>query len=281
MTVLIALAVGLAAGAHVATWGMYKDSAYEGFCPRKYARSILVAAAVAVGLESLAGLDLTSASGLVLLFGMTYAVERFLLESHKSFLREEDQSKYFIPMAFHIGGRVVERRGVRRAAGLIYLALVAGVVAALHALDRGGPAPTLLSLTLIGTAGGWGSALGGAWKDAPLEGFSPLKFLRSPLIAAGFALLLGTIAQAYLIVATAALGYTVATIETYKKFTRPTEPPGKFAGKPLRYPEMLHRRHRVVPMYAGIWIAVLAALATALAQTAPDLLAALLEPTRG
>ena len=91
MRLLIALAVGLAAGAHVATWGMYKDSAYEGFSARKYARSILVAGAVGVGLESLAGLDLTSASGLVLLFGMTYATERFLLEFHKSFLRKEDQ----------------------------------------------------------------------------------------------------------------------------------------------------------------------------------------------
>ena len=280
MRVLIALVVGLAAGAHVATWGMYKDSAYEGFCPRKYVRSILVAGLVAVVLQSLVGFDLGRAPGVVLLFGMTYAAERFLLEYHKSFFRQEDQSKYFIPMAFHIGGRVVERPGVRRLASLAYLGLVAGAVATIHALDRTGPPATLLTLVLVGSAGGWGSALGGAWKDAPLEGFSPLKFLRSPLLAAAFALLLGTMSQSRLVVATAALGYTVAAIETYKKFTQTHEPPGKFAGKPLRYPEMLWKRHRFVPLYAGIWALVLGALATALVQTAPDSFGAILEATR-
>ena len=43
---------------------------------------------------------------------------------------------------------------------------------------------------LVGGTGGWLTAVGGAWKDAPVEGFSGWKFLRSPAVATGWALLL-------------------------------------------------------------------------------------------
>ena len=39
---LIALVVGILAGTHTATWGMYKDAPHEGF--RHYPRSIFVSA---------------------------------------------------------------------------------------------------------------------------------------------------------------------------------------------------------------------------------------------
>ncbi len=48
----------------------------------------------------------------------------------KTFLREEDQSKYFIPMQFHILGRVVRARGLRWLVGALYTAGLVGMVMA-------------------------------------------------------------------------------------------------------------------------------------------------------
>jgi hypothetical protein len=54
-------------------------------------------------------------------------------------------------------------------------------------------------------------------------------------------------------------GFSVATIETYKTFFFPNRPRGKFAGKPIRFPEHLVTRQRFIPLYAGIWAVVLIA----------------------
>ena len=48
MTQLLAAAVGIMAGVHTATWGMYKDAPHEGFSTWKYARSIVLATAIAI-----------------------------------------------------------------------------------------------------------------------------------------------------------------------------------------------------------------------------------------
>ena len=63
------------------------------------------------------------------------------------------------------------------------------------------------------------------------------------------------------VVALAAIGYTIATTESYKTFLFPSRPRGKFAGKPVQFPEILRKRNRVVPVYLGIWVAVLLMLA--------------------
>jgi len=57
MIPLLAAAVGLIAGIHTATWGMYKDAPHEGFSGRKYARSIVLAAVIAVVIAGAWGLD--------------------------------------------------------------------------------------------------------------------------------------------------------------------------------------------------------------------------------
>ena len=48
MDLAVALLVGLLAGTHTATWGMYKDAPHEGFTVGTYSRSIIVAALGAV-----------------------------------------------------------------------------------------------------------------------------------------------------------------------------------------------------------------------------------------
>jgi len=247
---------------------MYKDAIHEGFSYRRYSRSIIVGAAVGLLLERWTALDLTTGAGLVVLFGMAYVAERTAVEIWKTFFREEDQSKYFIPMQFSMFGTPVKSRPVRWAVGAACLAIVGLVVVALDRLQYAAlPLPRLAVALLVGSIGGWLTAVGGAWKDAPKEGFEPLKFFRSPLMTLAYAAILYPLTDRYLYLAMASLGFERATVETYKTFFFPNKPRGKFAGKPVTHPEMLRRRVPFAYLYAAIWLGVLASYATAL--TAP------------
>ncbi len=265
MRLLLAAVVGILAGVHTATWGMYKDAPHEGFSGWKYARSIVLATAIAVILSEGWGLDPRRAADLVVLFGATYAVERALAEIYKTFLRDEDQSKYFIPMQFAVFGRVVRSRGARLLAGAGYVLVLVAMVVLVDWIDRAVADPMPLWLVvLVGGLGGWISACGGAWKDAPKEGFQIFKFFRSPIIASLFALGLSYLTYDLVLVTLAATGFCVATTETYKTFFFPSVPRGKFAGMPVHFPDMLRKRQPFVYLYAAIWIVVLGALMRAL-----------------
>jgi hypothetical protein len=258
MELIIAAVIGLLAGTHAATWGMYKDAPHEGFTVRRYSRSVIVGLVVGIGLQLLLRLDLISAAAMVVFFGLCYVTERGIVEVYKTFLRQEDQSKYFIPMQFHIGGKVVHSTPTRLLVGLAYTVIVLLALWGVHRLQTVNVAmPRIVMVLLIGSIGGWISAFGGAWKDAPIEGFETLKFFRSPAMTVFYALVLSFLTDNYLMIALAALGYERATIETYKTFFFPNKPRGKFAGKPVHFPEMLTRRHRFVPLYVAIWLAVI------------------------
>lgn len=262
-----ALGVGVAAGAHTATWGMFKDAPHEGFTWRKYGRSIAISALVGPAATTVAGLDATRAAGATVLFGLVYAVERALVEFHKTFIREEDQSKYAIPMQFAVLGKVVKGRRHRWAAAGAVLAATSLLAVWVASMDAASLPPW--AIVAIGGAAGWVSAIGGAWKDAPVEGFHSVKFFRSPAIAGAFALLLSHLDTRMIVVALCALGYTVAVTETYKTFLFPSKPRGKWAGKPVVHPEWLRLRRRFIPLYAGIWALVVVALSQALSSATP------------
>lgn len=265
MNAYIALAIGLLSGAHTSTWGMYKDSPHEGFTWRKYFRSILLSALIALVWEAIVGFDLTEAWTRVVLFGLTYVTERGLVELYKTYLREEDQSKYFIPMQFHVMGRVIHDRRVRWSVASLWVAGVLLVGWGLDSLQKSRPEiPGWAVVLLIGSIGGWLSAFGGAFKDAPVEGFETFKFFRSPAVALLWSLLVACFTRDYLHIALCGLGYTVATIETYKTFFFPNKPRGKFAGKPILFPRFLTWRYRFAPLYAAIWVAVVLNIASAL-----------------
>jgi hypothetical protein len=260
MITLLGALIGLLAGLHAATWGMYKDAPHEGFSRRKYARSPVLGLGLGAAGQVLTGLNPAHAGDAVLLFGVVYALERALAEIYKTFLREEDQSKYFIPMQFHLLGKVVRSRGARLGVGAIYTAVLLGLVGYLSHLDlTANGKPELVRVLLIGSLGGWISAFGGAWKDAPSEGFQTLKFFRSPVLAALFAWGAHDLTDSLLLLTLVATGYTVATTETYKTFFFPSKPRGKFAGKPVRYPDMLRTRRRFVLPYMAIWGGLLVA----------------------
>lgn len=209
--------VGALAGAHAATWGAYKDSVYEGYSGWKYARSVCIAAPLGVLLAPFIGAEVPAPAGLIVLFGCVYVAERGTFELYKTFVRQEDQSKYHIPMQFHVLGRVVIGRAARALAGVTLILALALLIFGVQAFERhAAGVPPLAMSALVGLVAGLVSAIMGAWKDAPIEGFEPLKFLRSPLIAMSYGLLLAPYTQAPLPAGAAALGYTIATIETYK-----------------------------------------------------------------
>lgn len=267
MNFLIALIIGLLAGAHSSTWGMYKDAPYEGFTYRKYFRSILLSGFLAIIIWFITRIDVSKAYNIFVLFGFTYGIERAILEFYKTFLRDEDQSKYFIPMQFHVQGKIVQNKNRRLLIGAAYFIGVLIVFGFIYYLDRSNTSlPWWVVVFIIGSAGGWISAFGGAWKDAPIEGFELFKFFRSPAITASYAFLLSLFTDSYLFISVGALGYTVATIETYKTFFFPSKPRGKFAGKEIKYPEMLQRRQRFVPLYISIWLAIILTFVIAISQ---------------
>jgi hypothetical protein len=261
----LAALVGMVAGLHAATWGMYKDAPHEGFSRRKYFRSPVLGGIVGIIVHAATGVDPRDPAALIVLFGMIYTVERALAEIYKTFLRVEDQSKYFIPMQLHVLGRVVQSRTARLLAGFVYTAVLLVLVFAIRHLEQSGAHRDLgWMLLVIGSLGGWISAFGGAWKDAPSEGFQIFKFFRSPLLAFLYAFGLSYLTDSVLAITLAATGFTVATTETYKTFFFPSKPRGKFAGRPVLYPEILHWRRRFVPLYVTIWIALAVSLTAAI-----------------
>jgi hypothetical protein len=250
---VVAAMVGALSGTHAAIWGMYKDSIYEGFSPGRFVRSIIVGIAAGMLLQTALQLRLQNAASLLMLFGLAYASERGIVEIWKTFFRTQDQSKYFIPMTFSVGGVPVKSRGARIAAGIGYITLVALLLLALAQLDRDVTGPLTLGKSAIaGLVVGAMIAAGGAWKDAPKEGFQIVKFFRSPSVTVAFALALSPLTDSYLFLAAAAIGYERAAVETWKTFLAREKPPGKFAGKPELHPEMRQHRRQAVPAFVLI-----------------------------
>lgn len=263
MEFLIALLTGGLAGLHASTWGMYKDSPHEGFSWGRYFRSAIFGLIYGPVIWYVSGneIDVTTSTGIVLLWGATYVAERLTLEVWKTFLRTQDQSKYFIPMQLHVMGKVVESKPARFAAAAAYVGGIALIGWGLYSIWQWHQAgnfdinPFLILLPL--SVGGWISAFGGAWKDAPLEGFQIFKFFRSPGIAYFFAFLAALLTDNFLLITLCSIGYTVASIETHKTFFFPSIPRGKFQGKPILFPDMLKKRQKFIPIYVGIWLYVI------------------------
>lgn len=263
---IAAIALGLLASSHAATWGAYKDSPYEGFHPSRQLRTVIVAVLIAC---AGVGADLIDVgSGLVAL-GIIYTGERLATEWWKTIVREDDQTAFSIPMRLGFLGRPVDRRRVRYPVGIMVAAGAVGAGFAVnHAQDLLQPIPWWLLVLAVGGAGGWLTAFGGAWKDAPVEGFSSWKFLRSPAVATAWAVPLSFLTGHWLALLLAAGGLAVASIETYKTFLTGGRPPGKFATMPVRF-QLPVTRYRVGLMHAAVWGALALLLGWLLVNPAP------------
>lgn len=262
MGILISLITGLAVGVHNATWGMYKDAPHEGFTWSTYFRSVVAGAIYGPLLWYIFKMDLAEPANIFLLFGAAYSLERITMEVYKTFIRVEDQSKYFIPMQLSVFGKPVESYGARLFFGLLYVLALLGIAYLIYKLNEGYQAGNIgwnpFLLLLPCSVFGWVSAFGGAWKDAPLEGFETFKFFRSPGVAYFYAFVASIFTSNLLIITMCSIGFTIASIETYKTFFFLDRPRGKFQGKPITNPEMIEFRKKFVPVYVAIWVGVIA-----------------------
>lgn len=257
MSTLLFALIGVLTGLHAATWGGFKDSPFEGFRTPSFLRSVVVgvASALVVGQSGLIG----SSSGILVAVGVCYTGERLVTEWWKAILREDGQSAYAIPMRLAVRGRPVDARLPRYAAGAsIAVGLVTACVL-VSSLDHGIDDLPRWAATFVLGSGGWLTALGGAWKDAPVEGFQLRKFFRSPVVATAWGWLLVPFSPSITVLVIAAGGLSVATIETYKTYLA-GGPPGKFAGKPVRF-AVSAARDRCRRVHGAVYGVLVAALA--------------------
>ncbi len=271
MHFIIALVTGGLAGLHNSTWGMYKDAPHEGFTWPKYFRSTIAGLIYGPFLWYLFDMDLSQLPQIAVLFGATYITERGTMEIYKTFFREEDQSKYFIPMQLSVLGKPVKSRAARLTAAAFYIGAIALISYLVYKLNESYHAGTLnmspYLILLICSVGGWVSAFGGAWKDAPLEGFETFKFFRSPGVAYFYAFVAALLTNNIMLITMCSLGFTIASIETYKTFFFLDRPRGKFSGKPILFPEMLEKRKPFKYLFIGIWVYLLVFLIYGIVNT--------------
>ena len=269
----LALPLALVAGIHAATWGAYKDAPYEGFHPFRQLRTLVIAGLAAVAAVMT---GLVDAHTIIPAIGVVYAMERLATEWWKTIVRVDDQSAYTIPMRLGFRGRPIDVNWIRYAVGVLVLVSIVGFAVAMWVTEAAveqtfSGLPWWMLIVTVGGFGGWATAFGGAWKDAPVEGFSFWKFLRSPAVATMWAVPLSLMTTNWLTLCLAAGGLSVFSIETYKTFWTGGRPPGKFANQPLRY-RLPATRHMMGLMHTGAWLMLAAAaLRDALNSMAPSL----------
>ena len=179
MNFYIGLGVSIVSGLYTSLWGAFKDSPYEDFKPRTFPRSIYFHIAIFFVLYFVPIFrDDFSTLRWGQVFFLIMGLERFLAELYKGFFRTENQDKYFVPSRITFFGRYVASDALRYTVGTV---LVLGVFA-VSLIPV--PVASFWVFFLTAYATGLLLSLGGAYKDAPFEGFKPLKFQRSGVVLA-------------------------------------------------------------------------------------------------
>ncbi len=248
--------VGLFGGLHSSSWGAYKDTPHEEFKVGKFLRSIAVGLILGMLLFQFLKLNGINSPnpGLFFLFVMSF--ERLYTESLKLFIRDENQEKYHILQTFHWLGNVVNSKLPRLGMGVVFISLAFVWFYLPYSIDL--DLPRILLGLIWGTVGGLGIALCGAWKDAPIEGFEPSKFLRSPMVGAVWGLFFSIFTTDYSLLLFACIGGERMTVEFYKTFIRKKH--AKFSAATPLFPEWLEKRKRFILPYALTWTVFFALL---------------------
>jgi hypothetical protein len=252
MNILIYGFVGAFSGLYSACWGAYKDSLFEKFESKKFARSIIIGFILGIILfyflryNAISNINL----GIFFLFVMTF--ERLFTESLKAFVRNENQDKYKIPSKLHIFGKTVESKFFRLLIGIIFISLAIALFYLPPLLNITFNSKILAGIFWGAIAGLIGSAAGGAWKDAPIEGFNPIKFFRSPLVGAIWGALLIFFIDNYSVLLFACIGGERMVIELYKTFVLKSIP-GKFNATKPKYIDWISKRKKFILPYLISW----------------------------
>ena len=179
MPFTIPFITALISGLYTSLWGAFKDSPYEGFKPGTFPRSVYFHVAIFLPLYFAPYFSAKFHHlGLVQIFFLVMGIERFLAEIYKGFFRTEDQKKYFVPSRITFFGRHVASDLLRYAVGTVIVAVVFGFLLVEM------PMQSYWAYLATAYCTGLIVALGGAYKDAPFEGFDWLKFQRSGAVLA-------------------------------------------------------------------------------------------------
>lgn len=245
--------VGALVGLHSASWGAYKDSPYESFQIKKFFRSVILGALLALFGMLFLRMEGVTTINLGVMWGFTMILERGFTEFIKAYIRDEPQDKYRIPSTVHVLGRVIKNKSKRLLTGLVFTLGFILFTLFVFSITSGSSSNKLVSGMLFGFIGGMLIALGGGLKDAPIEGFERIKFMRSPfiaLIAGGF---LSYFTENYGVIMLSSMGVERMVTEAYKSFLK-AQGPGKFkSGRPTNREWIEKRRVLIIP-YLITWL---------------------------
>jgi hypothetical protein len=209
--VIYYLFAGFMGVTNMVMWGIYGDLLVEEFQLSKVLRSVTLGT-----IYSLFLFFINPNLPLFVIALIVIAFERTTTEIYKALIRHESQLKYDIPSDLNIKAPI----SLKRIVGFSVLILL---LLAFALIDlQVNKVILLLVMCLL-------PALGGAAKDAPYEGFSPLKFLRTPsvslVVGALLLLVFPSLGPKYFLVAVP--GFERIISEFYKKIYR-SKIPGKF-----------------------------------------------------
>ncbi len=234
MNMFFELTMAILAGVMTASWGAYKDTPYEGFEWKSFFRSVVSTLGFFVLLGWMVEMFGMEASVIVLVLA-AMAFERISHEIWKGlFRRKQREGIYKIPQSFHYLGRVVPYRWRLPLGVGAILFLVSASYWAAQVKTEG-----VLWLA-VGLLVAVFASVGGAWKDAPIEGFNWLKFPRSFLLIMGCFWLLQSLTNSLLILIMGAAGLERILVEFYKSFVV-KRTPGKFIER-VKYDEWKEKR---------------------------------------
>jgi hypothetical protein len=170
----------IASGLYTCLWGTFKDAPYEGFRPRTFPRSILFSLALLAMLIAMPTVrPALERLTLFQLFFLIMGLERAWTEVYKGCFRPpRDTSRFLIPQQVTWFGRHVNAWWIRALVGLV---LTASMVSSQLVQT---PVRSFVWFLVTAVCTGVGVSMGGAYKDAPFEGFHPFKFFRSSLVLA-------------------------------------------------------------------------------------------------
>ncbi len=180
-SILLSLVVSSISGLYTSLWGAFKDCPYEEFKKKTFPRSIYFNVVIFLMLYTCPVFwGRISSLNFFQIFFLTMGMERAIAEFYKGFFRTEDQAKYFVPSRITFFGSYVTNDLLRKSVGVC---LILGTFL-LILVDT--TITTALEFFLVSYAAGMLVSIGGAYKDAPFEGFKILKFQKSPVVLSPF-----------------------------------------------------------------------------------------------
>lgn len=246
---LLLIGLGLLAGLHGASYGAYKDSPHESFLARRFVRELIIALLIA---GALSAIPASSGESRFILFLTVFTLTRVATEFWKLFVRIEPQKDFRIPTQFHWIRSVVDAPWIRLLVGAGFLASIYGMYCLFTLLPK--DLPVVLKGLIVGAGFGTAEAIAGAYKDGTIEGFSGVKFLKSPVFCAIGGLLASWHTTTLIFLMLAAYGSNRMFLELFFKILQPGYAPGKFRSMTGSFTEWTRQRKYFLLPYGVTWL---------------------------